>query len=92
MPYRLLTCPESAHLELVEYFDDPLGTLIAGCSRFRPPCALACPRTCAARLDRGARDCLDSIEIVDAAPQDPTAVTVAGGRSRQRVRRREERV
>ncbi len=92
MTYRLLTCPETAHLELVEYFDDPLGTLIAGCSRFRPPCALACPRTCAARLDRGARDMLDSIEVVAAAPQDPTAVTEIGRRSGQRVRRCKERV
>lgn len=81
--YRLLTCPDSAHLELVEFLDDPLGTLIAGCSRFRPPCALGCPRTCAALIDRGARD-LDSIELVDAAP-DPTALTVAGRPSRQRL-------
>ena len=82
--YRLLTCPETAHLELVEHLDDPLGTLIVGCSRFRPACALRCPRTCAARLDRGARDSLDSIDIVDAAP-DPTAVTAIGRRSCQRV-------
>ena len=73
MTYRLLTCPETAHLELIEHVDCPLGTLILSCSRFRPPCELRCPRTCAARLDRGARDTLDSIEIVDAAP-DPTAV------------------
>lgn len=82
--YRLLTCPDAAHLELVEFIDDPLGTLIAGCSRFRPPCALGCPRTCAALIDRGVRD-LDSIELVDAAPQDPTWVTVAGRPSRQRL-------
>ena len=55
MTYRLITCPESAHLEMVELVDDPLGLLVSGCSRFRPPSALACPRTCAARLDRGAR-------------------------------------
>lgn len=88
--YRLLTCPDSAHLELVEYLDDPLGTLVAGCSRFRPPCALGCPRTCAALIDRGARD-LDSIELVDAAP-DPTAVTSLGRPSRQRLGSSEESV
>ena len=90
--YRLLTCPETAHLELVEHLDDPLGTLIAGCSRFRPPCELRCPRTCASRLDRGVRETMDSIDIVDAAPQDPTAVTAIDRPSRQRVGCGEQRV
>jgi hypothetical protein len=90
MSYRLLTCPETAHLELIEHLDDALGTLVVACSRFRPPCELQCPRTCAARLDRGARDSLDSIEIVDASP-DPTAVLVLRP-SRQRVRCCEEGV
>jgi hypothetical protein len=84
MTYRLLTCPETAHLELIEHLDDPLGTIITGCSRFRPPCELACPRTCAAQLDRGARETLDSIEIVDAASRDPTAATDVGIRRRHR--------
>lgn len=56
MTYRLLTCPETAHLELIEHIEDPLGTLIVSCSCFRPPCVLGCPRTCAALLDRGSRD------------------------------------
>ena len=53
--YRLLTCPETAHLELIEYLDEPVGIIVTSCSRFRPPCDLGCQRTCAARLDRGRR-------------------------------------
>ncbi len=56
MTYRLITCPETAHLELVDYVDDPLGMLVTACSQFRPACAVDCPRTCAARLDRGVRE------------------------------------
>lgn len=54
MAYCLITCPESAHLELIEFDETPLGILISGCSRFRESCAAECPRTCAARLDRRA--------------------------------------
>lgn len=50
--YRLITCPETAHLELIEYDETPFGLVIAACSRFRPACQPNCPRTCAARLDR----------------------------------------
>ncbi|HEX5058528.1 MAG TPA: hypothetical protein VFV99_04165 [Kofleriaceae bacterium] len=50
--YRLVTCPETAHLELIEYEETPVGKVIAACSRFRPACAVGCPRTCAARMDR----------------------------------------
>lgn len=62
MAYRLVTCPESAHLELIEYDDTPCGMLILGCSRFRPPCAVGCSRTCAARFDRRNRE-LEDCEI-----------------------------
>jgi hypothetical protein len=61
MAYQLITCPESAHLELIEYEETPCGILIFGCSAFRPPCAVDCPRTCAARLDRRQRE-LDPAE------------------------------
>jgi len=37
--YRLITCPETAHLEMIDYEDTPFGMVIAGCSRFRPACA-----------------------------------------------------
>lgn len=55
MSYRPITCPESAHLEMIELVEDPLGLLVIGCTRFRPPCAVECARTCTARLDRRAR-------------------------------------
>lgn len=51
MPCKYVTCPESAHLEMIELEDTPLGILITSCSRFAPGC-IECPRTCAARLDR----------------------------------------
>ena len=56
MAYQLVTCPETAHLEMIEYDDPPLGLLIVECSRFCASRGLACPRTCAARLDRRARE------------------------------------
>jgi hypothetical protein len=49
--YKLVTCPETAHLELIDYEDHPLGMLVQACSQFRPACAMTCTRTCAARLD-----------------------------------------
>lgn len=56
MAYQLVTCPETARLEMIEYEDSPLGMLIVECSRFRPPCGPTCPRTCAARLDERERE------------------------------------
>ena len=57
MAYQLVTCPETAHLELVELeHDKSCGTIVLGCSRFRPPWAVVCPRTCAARFDRRERE------------------------------------
>lgn len=55
MASRLLTCPETAHLERIEYQIHPLGLLIEACSRFCPEDRVTCPRTCAARLDRQRR-------------------------------------
>ena len=52
MAYKLVTCPETAHLEMIDYDEHPLGVLINGCSRFRPACDVRCTRTCAAYLDR----------------------------------------
>ncbi len=54
--YKLVTCPETERLELVEYLDTPLGMLIHRCSKFRPVCALNCTRNCAAVLDRRAME------------------------------------
>jgi hypothetical protein len=50
--YRLITCPETAHLEMIEVEQTPFGLVVEACSRFRPACAVDCPRTCAARMDR----------------------------------------
>jgi hypothetical protein len=55
MAVKLITCPESAHLEQIEYMDTPLGLLIHRCSRFEPACTVSCARECAARLDRKRR-------------------------------------
>ncbi len=52
MPSRLITCPESAHLERIEYETSPFGMLIRTCSGYLGGCEGTCPRTCAARLDR----------------------------------------
>jgi hypothetical protein len=51
MAYRMITCPETAHLEMIDYEDTPCGMVISTCSRFRS-CEETCPRTCAARFDR----------------------------------------
>lgn len=54
MPRRLVTCPDTAHLELISYQEHPLGTLVDECSRFADGVP-TCPRTCAERLDRRSR-------------------------------------
>jgi hypothetical protein len=54
MAFRLVTCPDSGHLELIEFDDHPLGLLIRDCSAMHA-CPFDCPRTCAARLDRKER-------------------------------------
>jgi hypothetical protein len=54
MAFRLVTCPESGHLELIDFEDTPFGLLIRDCSGLRE-CPRDCPRTCAARLDRRQR-------------------------------------
>jgi hypothetical protein len=55
MPFKRVTCPETAHLEVLELDYHPLGILISRCSRFLPGCELACTRRCAALLDRRLR-------------------------------------
>lgn len=51
MERKRITCPETAHIEEIEYDRTPHGLVIAGCSRFAPSCAVACTRECARRLD-----------------------------------------
>jgi hypothetical protein len=77
MAFCLVTCPESAHLELIECEETPFGIVIAGCSSFRGSCAGVCPRTCAARLDRRAsRGLPDDDEVLVVG--DTTNVDVLG--------------
>jgi hypothetical protein len=49
---RLVTCPETAHLEGIECEVDANGDLlrVVRCSRFDPPEAVTCDGACAARL------------------------------------------
>jgi hypothetical protein len=62
----LVTCPETAHLEQIDYDLHPLGMLIHACTRFEPACAMRCQRTCAARLDRKRRGVVDDEDATDA--------------------------
>lgn len=55
MPLKYVTCPETAHLELLDLDHHPLGTLVNSCSRFLPGCELECTRSCAMLLDRRLR-------------------------------------
>jgi menaquinone-dependent protoporphyrinogen oxidase len=45
-----VTCPETGHLEQVEFERTPSGLVVVGCSRYRDA-DLACPRECARRMD-----------------------------------------
>ncbi len=47
MTRALVVCPATDSMELIEFVETPLGALLHGCSRFRPPTALACRRGCA---------------------------------------------
>lgn len=53
MERKLVTCPESAHLEEIEFEQTPCGMVITACSRYSGD--VRCARECAARLDRRAR-------------------------------------
>jgi hypothetical protein len=62
---KLVTCPETAHLEEIEYDTTPCGMLITECSRFQPHAHVECTRLCAARLDRRRRDSERDLELQD---------------------------
>jgi hypothetical protein len=55
MMKKLVTCPESGHLEKIAFEHTSHGIVIQRCSRFSPKCALDCPRECARRMDRRER-------------------------------------
>lgn len=67
MAIKWVTCPETAHLEQIEYEPSPLGLLIARCSRWGDS-PTTCARTCAQRMDCRARR--DSGPIVVEDPVD----------------------
>lgn len=49
-----ITCPETAHLEEIEYYEDPITGKILGvtkCSRFHPEDSVDCDGLCAKRLN-----------------------------------------
>lgn len=54
MERKLVTCPDSAHLEEIEIEQTPYGIVITACSRFANG-DVRCGRECASRLDRRAR-------------------------------------
>jgi hypothetical protein len=50
---KLVTCPETAHLEGIDCEVDASGDIVRvlRCSRFDPPDAVSCATECIARLD-----------------------------------------
>lgn len=64
MERKLVTCPDTGHIEEVELDHTPAGLVVAGCSRFQPTCAVDCPRECARRLDRRDRAAVDDRQRV----------------------------
>lgn len=54
MTRKLITCPETAHLEQIEYEEPAHGFHVIACSRFQPCDRLACSRLCEIRINRRA--------------------------------------
>jgi hypothetical protein len=82
MERKRITCPETARLEEIDLEHTPLGTVIAGCSRFSPRCAVECGRECTARMDRhDRRDRDDHTERVLVACTGTDAQTAAISRA-----------
>lgn len=66
MERKLITCPETAHLEEIEMERMPRGIVILSCSRFSPACAIECVSECAVRMNR--RDRLRAATPREEAP------------------------
>jgi hypothetical protein len=81
MERRRITCPDSAHLEEVDFERTAHGLVVAGCSRFAPSCAVTCGGECARRLDRKEQlhDARDRVLVVygRAAWTQPVATALA---------------
>jgi hypothetical protein len=52
MERKQLTCPETGHLEEIDFERTSSGLVVSGCSRFEPRSAVRCPGECARRMDR----------------------------------------
>lgn len=76
MPSMLVTCPESGHLESLEYEDHPLGMLIESCTRFSPACAITCDRICAARIDRRRRSAATATSSEQDDEEEATVIEI----------------
>jgi hypothetical protein len=77
MERKLITCPDTGHLEEVELDHTPAGLVVAGCTRFQPRCAIDCPRECARRLDRRDREAVEDRQRVLVLYALPAARPVA---------------
>ncbi|HET9626699.1 MAG TPA: hypothetical protein VFP84_35295 [Kofleriaceae bacterium] len=49
-----ITCPETAHLERIEYDDSSTGFRVLACSRFAPGEPFSCTRLCVTRMNQRA--------------------------------------
>jgi hypothetical protein len=74
--YKLLTCPESVRLALIDCDLSPLGILIRECSLY--PCELTCSRECAARLDRRGLTALDDRSWLEPNTENDGLSTLLG--------------
>ena len=52
MAQQVITCPDSAEPETIEFELTPFGMVISSCTRLAMDSTLVCPRTCA-RTSRG---------------------------------------
>jgi hypothetical protein len=73
MTRKLITCPETDHLEVIDFEDTALGIVIASCSRLARG-GLQCSRMCAALIDRSA-----SLEPCGGPWSDDTGIVAIGG-------------
>lgn len=55
MERKSITCPDTAHLEDIEYERTPFGLVVHSCTRFDPAYAVRCEGECARRMDRKER-------------------------------------
>jgi hypothetical protein len=53
MEKKLVTCPETAHIEEIRYLADRDGEILVvlRCTRFDPPADIQCDATCAQRMN-----------------------------------------